>query len=194
MWLQPSTEVVPGDFDGSVAFVAGVDLGVNNMSLRKESLEEPVNVSREGPERLGVAVEAMDVDDEQGTATGWHLGRRARRVSQTRLGFNVRRGERLSGGSTGIGRQPWTGDGAGAGSGPWTEEAGVGTEGWARRQLQVRRAVGGIGSHGVKSRRFGQYRQWDAERAQTPDEARERERGATVSALCCCDMHVGDGG
>jgi hypothetical protein len=66
--LQPLAEVIPSHLYRTIGLIARVDLGVNDVGLCEEGPQVRVNMIGEGLERLVVAVEAVDVDDEQGTA------------------------------------------------------------------------------------------------------------------------------
>lgn len=63
--LEPGAEVVASNLDGMVGLVAGVDLGVDDVGFGEQSAHEGVDVGGKGLEGLVVAVEAVDVDEEQ---------------------------------------------------------------------------------------------------------------------------------
>lgn len=66
--LQPLAKVVTSHIDGLVRLVAGVDFGVYDVRLGEGFFEVIVNVSGERAKGRLVTVEAVDVDDEQGSA------------------------------------------------------------------------------------------------------------------------------
>lgn len=65
MRLEPGAEVIAGDVDGTICLVARVDLGVNDVGVGDEVTKQRVDMSGKRAERLGVSVEAVDVNDEE---------------------------------------------------------------------------------------------------------------------------------
>jgi hypothetical protein len=62
---EPLAEVFTGNADGLVGLVPGVDLGVDDVGLGEQNLEEIVDMGRERAERRGAPLVAVDVDDEE---------------------------------------------------------------------------------------------------------------------------------
>lgn len=67
---QPLAKVVSGNLNGAIRLVPRVNLGVDGVRLGQHRLEQRVHVGGEGAERLVVAQEAMDVDDEKSASRG----------------------------------------------------------------------------------------------------------------------------
>lgn len=66
--LEPLAKVVASNLDGAVRLVTRVDLGVDDMGLGESRPQERVDMVGEGLEGLVIAIEAMDVDEDQGAA------------------------------------------------------------------------------------------------------------------------------
>ena len=89
VWHQPFAKVVPGDFDGAIRLVAGVDFGVNNMGFLKGVLQVVVDMGWKGSKGAIIAHEAVDIENQQGPASLWNpiaLDRRDQRMSRRRTG------------------------------------------------------------------------------------------------------------
>ena len=71
---EPLAKVITGNFDSPVGLITGIDLGVYGVRLGQGLLQVGVNMVRERPEGLVIAVEAMDVDEQQGAARFFFVG------------------------------------------------------------------------------------------------------------------------
>lgn len=76
VWFEPGTKVVPRDLNSFVRFISGIYFGMHDVCFRQELCQKRVNLRRKRFERLGSAVEAMDVYDEQRAACIRFYGRR----------------------------------------------------------------------------------------------------------------------
>lgn len=101
MGSKPVAEVVPSNFDGAVRLVTWVDLGVDNMCLIQGSPQERMDMEGKGPKGLVIAVEAVDVDEEQCAA--WVRGGDGGDEGLGRRGAWVRCQVRRDGTGTGTG-------------------------------------------------------------------------------------------